>query len=100
MGLYIEHPDKETFLKQHATPTLIPEYPTNPNQMLVCLVDNGLFKAAGVAFSPNEFRAFNSIGDTRLKHWFIVDKEVIKPYCPEWDRYEPKFETINPIYRN
>ena len=36
---------------------------------VVCVVNNGIFEAAGYCFSENEFKAFSRPGDTRPKTW-------------------------------
>jgi len=41
---------------------------------LVCVIDNGLFGAAGYIYNEGEFRAFTDPRDTRPKRWFIWDK--------------------------
>ncbi len=43
----------------------------------VCLVDNGLFKAAGIGFSLDETSHFNR-PDGRSKIWYIVPIENLK----------------------
>ncbi len=41
---------------------------------LVCVIDNGIFGAAGYIYNEGEFRVFADPTDTRLKKWFIWDK--------------------------
>jgi hypothetical protein len=48
--------------------------PTKWVPNLVCVVDNGIFAAAGYCDSPSEYTAFTYAGDTRPKRWFIWDK--------------------------
>lgn len=43
----------------------------------VCLVDNGPFTAAAVAYSPDELAAFSSPEDFRPKVWFWVPIDKI-----------------------
>lgn len=47
------------------------EQPEQWEQNLVCVVDNGMFAAAGFCFDEREFRVFTSPGDYRPKRWFI-----------------------------
>jgi hypothetical protein len=54
-------------LDNGATQTSDSEFKEN----LVCVVDNGIFAAAGYAFSEKEFEYFK-MPDTRRKKWFIV----------------------------
>jgi hypothetical protein len=44
-----------------------------PDQLAVCLVNNGPFTAAGVVYSDIELRAFTEPRDWRPKYWFWVD---------------------------
>ena len=40
---------------------------------LVCVVDNGMFEAAGHAYSEDEMKAFSSPHDDRQKTWLTYD---------------------------
>ncbi len=40
---------------------------------LVCVVENGLFDAAGYCFSKEEFEQFNNPNDDRPKTWLIYE---------------------------
>ncbi len=78
MGIYINPPDqsKESWLCTNgfeASSAQIAKSRANfKNLFPVCLVDNGLFKAAGVVDSEHEFEAFTQPNDHRPKLWFIV----------------------------
>lgn len=40
---------------------------------LVCVVENGMFDAAGFCYSQSEFEAFNNPRDYRYKTWLIYE---------------------------
>ena len=44
---------------------------------LVCVVENGLFDAAGYCYCPSEFEAFTSPGDYRPKTWLIYEHAAV-----------------------
>lgn len=59
------------------------------DKVAVCLVDNGAFTAAAVAYSEGEFREFNRETDIRPKLWFVVDLDKmaeIEPRIVTWLR--------------
>lgn len=53
--------------------------PTEFQENLVCVVDNGIFGAAGYAYDKDEFDCFNHPSDKRPKAWLIWDK--VKEYA-------------------
>jgi hypothetical protein len=52
------------------------------DKVAVCLVDNGAFMAAAVAYSEHEFNDFNREADTRPKLWFVVDLDKMAEIEP------------------
>lgn len=48
----------------------------------VCVVDNGPFDAAGIAFNPREAEAFDLPSDPRLRQWLIIRIEDAEDMCP------------------
>lgn len=83
MGAYVNPKDmtKEDWLKANAE-GISPTAPVaidamSPNHLPVCLVDNGPFTAAGIAFNERELQAFNDPNDYRMKVWFWVPKEKL-----------------------
>jgi len=48
--------------------------PEKFEENLVCVVDNGMFAAAGYCFDSHEFKVFTHPTDKREKRWFIWDK--------------------------
>lgn len=56
-----------------------PDWSDTPEgQLPVCLVNNGPFLAAAVAYNESEIRAFNDPSDYRPRLWFFVDIEDLK----------------------
>jgi len=76
MGCYVnpEGMTKEKWLEenklrsQSTCPQVVPD-----DCMIVCLIDNGPFKAAGVGFSEREIEEFNDSKDNRKKVWYVVE---------------------------
>ena len=78
MGYYINpaHQTKEEFLRDHGVPITPQEfknfdYSKHDDKVPVCLVDNQMFKAAGIAYDTNERDEF-SVPDTRPRRYFLV----------------------------
>ena len=94
MGLYLEPQiDKQAWLNANGkllTETLgysnIDYRTISENDVLVCNVNNGFFYASAVAFSEDEFKAFNE-PDGRPKTWYSVSKELAKSVAPSWGNY-------------
>ena len=77
MGAYINPPDesKETFLEREGADLFPVDFKSVPEgHLAVCLVDNGWFTAAGIAFDEKEFEVFARY-DGRRKYWFTVPIE-------------------------
>jgi hypothetical protein len=86
MGFYINPPDqtKEEFLYDHGFRLRPEELPSsfdfaNSIHLPVCLVDNGAFTAAGIAYCQAEYERFLD-GADRPKKWYLVSKANLKPY--------------------
>lgn len=81
MGCYVnpQTETKEAWLSRHGTVLLImPEWEAVPsNQLPVCLVDNGPFTAAAVAFSQSEYKYFMK-PDSRPKVWYLAKIDDLK----------------------
>jgi hypothetical protein len=56
---------------------------------LVCVVSNGAFNAAAVAFSQDEYNVFREPMDFRPKTWFSVPKHKLLEVVPQ-----PYHETL------
>lgn len=81
MGAYINLSDqsKEDWLKENAT--AVSNRPPKSidaveGHLPVCLIDNGMFTAAGIAFDERELQAF-SYPDGRPKTWYSVSTEKL-----------------------
>ena len=90
MGYYINPKDgsqKEEWLDIYATQKLLepPVWSEVIGSCLpVCLVDNGPFTAAAIAYDEREFNEFkNDENDFRLKTWFVVKKYHLAQFLPE-----------------
>ena len=88
MGYYINPigESKESWLKKHGTP-IHPDsalsHKFDGKSYPVCLVDNGRFTAAAIAYCPFELRACAN-PDGRQKQWFKVEAELlIQWYNPQ-----------------
>lgn len=89
MGVYINPKDatKEEWLTANAEMICwdrVPEW--NNENLPVCLVDNGAFTAAGVAFDARELEAFTQESDYRPKCWFVVKRSKLEEVEPELKR--------------
>lgn len=82
MGAYINPVDetKESWLQKNATLAGHANAPKTindvPNHLPVCLVNNGPFTAAGIAFDERELAAF-IYPDGRYKEWYWVETEKL-----------------------
>ena len=67
---------KEKWLKDNAKGCSLHTFLNAPaGSVGVCLVDNGFFTAAGVAYNADEAKAFvTDLRDRRPKHFFIVER--------------------------
>ncbi|KKL05784.1 hypothetical protein LCGC14_2219200 [marine sediment metagenome] len=90
MGYYINPPNetKEEWLNDNGIEVTVPEWDllaTNfPGGVYVCLVDNGLFTAVGIAYKESEFNEFNDTShDDRPRKWYVVPHEDIINVCPD-----------------
>ena len=56
----------------------------DPERVPVCLVDNGLFTAAGICYNHRELNEFSNPNDSRPKRWYLAPKDqlVREGYIP------------------
>ena len=82
MGYYINPPNcsKEDWLAAHGT-LVDPKAPVPADHHLVCLVDNGAFTAAGIAYDERELADF-SRNDGRAKLFLAVPDEKLREVAP------------------
>lgn len=85
MGYYIQtdapHGKAEFLVREHNAEVLpyVPAWnEVDASKAIICVVDNGLFEAAGFAYSANELAAFNRPSDMRLKTWLLMDRDKAK----------------------
>lgn len=80
MGYYINVPEgKEVFLHKHGQKVDAPATNVVDGKVAVCLVDNGPFTAAAIAYSQEELEYFKK-PDPRPKEWFLVPIELVMPF--------------------
>jgi hypothetical protein len=72
MGVYINPRgmEKEEFLLRHGQRVNIDQAVIEENRLPVCLVDNGMFAAAGVGYNEGELEVFKK-EDGRYKQWYM-----------------------------
>ena len=82
MGTYLNPSDgssKENFLKKNGEQLEnAPVWENIPkDSMAVCLIDNGMFTAAGIADSKSELNSLREYNG-RTKTWYNVPKTLVK----------------------
>jgi len=88
VGYYIQGPTrgKGLFLQaQHGAMEVPPHVAASAVHSIdtipVCVVDNGAFEAAGVAYDGEEFEAFCLMGDARPKKWYVMNRQLAYDLC-------------------
>ena len=88
MGYYIQvpmhHAKAGQLAHQHGAELLsrAPEFSQVPeDKLVICVVDNGAFEAAAIAYSEAELKAFK-YPDGRPKQWLLMDREKVYTLCP------------------
>jgi hypothetical protein len=93
MGVYIELPESNNkagqLIKLGAEdmgfpPMTLSEVPKG--KTLVCVICNGLFDAAAVAYNHKELEEFK-MSDGRQKTWFLIDTEKVVEMKPKLAEY-------------
>lgn len=100
MGLYINPQDGTKTEWLEANGVQLNEEIKFPEQgnSIVCLIDNGVFDAAAVAYSERELEHFQ-IDDGRNKKWYIVPTDKIFEVCPDAGDYltAPKSTSVGSL---
>jgi hypothetical protein len=73
-GVQVPNKNKAQFILDHIPGSSLIPPPTEFQEGLVCVVDNGPFEAAGYAYSEGEMRVFLSqdSGVQRPQQWLVV----------------------------
>jgi hypothetical protein len=84
MTIYLNppHTTKEDFLAEHGkeiglSDVALANLDDHSKNCIVCLVDNGPFKAAGILFGQFDYDEFTSPDDPRPKKFYDVSTEAI-----------------------
>jgi hypothetical protein len=85
MGYYINPGvgTKESWLSKNGlniSTTSVKIWDFNSDFLPVCLVNNGLSTAAGIAYDKREAEAFLAPDDRRQKTWFMVSKSDLREF--------------------
>lgn len=86
MGVYIEliGVSKEQWLEENGTEILHPNIERQPDELPVCLIDNGLFRAACITWNETEVLACSVPGDPRPKKWYAVKRDLLRPFMGKY----------------
>ena len=83
MGYYIEVPKNKRKAQQlvylygaEILPTAPEFWMKDPRQAIICVVDNGVFEAAGFAYDEAELNAFKR-PDGRPRTWLLMDRKKV-----------------------
>ncbi len=79
MGYYIQTPGtgrgKAAAIAAQYGADVLPAAPAwTEDEAIVCVVDNGIFEAAALCYSPDELLALSRPDDPRPKKWLLMDK--------------------------
>ena len=90
MGFYIEVSDKEAWIGKYCK--FIREAPASlyelaPTDLPVVLINNGSWRAIGIAYDDFELARFKAITD-RPTLWFTTRKYNLDPFLPKLVRSE------------
>lgn len=85
MGYYINPKgmSKEEWLAKHGRAVLETEAKLTDDELPVILVDNGPFRAAGIAYCEDELKAFLRPSDFRPRAVYMCQRSDLKPFLPK-----------------
>jgi hypothetical protein len=102
MGIYINPPNvaskaaKVAYIAERSKPITASEFrawePGKEGKFAVCVVDNGPFNAAGVAYDKREAEAFTTPEEWRPQQFFLMPLEAMRGCLP--DRHEKQLAEI------
>jgi hypothetical protein len=80
---------KERWLLENGKPLLeFPKWDEIPDDsVLICMVDNGPFRAAAIAFSEREMQHFTNPKDMRPKTIWYINKDLLRTVVPDLDSW-------------
>ncbi len=92
MGYYIEVPQPFNKADQmydiYEAQTVVGPYIEIPEgKTLLCVVSNAFFDAIGIMFDEQEMRAFADPTDPRPKTWMLIDTDLARDLCPDYDQW-------------
>ncbi len=79
MGCYLNPGngvDKREFLEDYGL-AVVPHWPPRNQHVYLCLIDNGAFCAAEIAYDEKEFSEFAAPRDPRIKIWYELPIEKL-----------------------
>ena len=86
MGFYLDVPEpKAEYLYEHAKGIHLDAEPDSfadvpKDQLLICVVDNFTFEAAGICFDEKELQRFTE-HDGRPREWLTIPREEAVKIC-------------------
>lgn len=91
MGYYIEtfspfHKESQILFTVPSARRIARAAEADETEFPVCVVDNGLFEAAGICYDAHEVEAFNDPTDMRPKKWVAVPRAEAVRLVPELQR--------------
>ena len=94
MGLYIDAPEmgslgkSDILINNYGATITTPESEVGPDEVMVCVVNNGPFEAAGIITDDRELVSFDNPFDFRPKEWLVMDRSKAKELVGvDFDKY-------------